>query len=183
MQRSDTDIVMEVLAGDTDAFAVIVERYGDMMYNLVRRTLGDGDEARDVVQDIFIKVYGSLGKWRGGSNFSTWLYRVAYNAAVSHGRKHRRRSEQVDENRLAAVADDDAEALFRKAAEEKKFGDLERALGKLAAPERALVTLFYAEGRSVSELVEITGDSPANVKVKLHRVRKKLFILMSDGKE
>ncbi len=183
MRRSDTDIVRDVLAGDTEAFAAIVERYGDMVYNLVRRTLGDGEEARDVTQDIFIKVYGSLGKWSGESAFRTWLYRVACNAAVSHVRKHRHRPEQVDENRLATVGDDDMDALFRKAAEEKRYGDLERALAKLAAPERALVTLFYADGRPVAELAEITGDTVANVKVKLHRVRKKLFILMNDGKE
>lgn len=183
MRRNDTDIVKDVLAGDTDAFAALVERYGDMVYNLVRRTLGDGEEARDVTQDIFIKVYGALGKWKGGSSFSTWLYRVAYNVAISHGRKHRRNTEYVSENRLAVVGDDDIDALFRKAAEEKRYGDLERALGKLAAAERALVMLFYTDGRSIAELAEITGNSAANVKVKLHRVRKKLFILMSDGKE
>lgn len=182
MQPNDTDIkaVNAVLGGDAGAFSVIIDRYGDMVYTLVNRTLGDGEEAQDVTQDIFVKVYSSLGKYNGTSAFSTWLYRVAYNAAISHIRKHKRRPSGMDENRLANVTDDDMDGVFRKAAEEKRYADLEAALSKLDHDERAIISMFYMEDRSINDISEITGISVANVKVKLYRIRKKLYILMGD---
>lgn len=182
-RETDMEVVRNVLAGDTGAFSHLVDRYGDMVYSLVRRTIGDGDEAQDVTQDIFVKVYSSLGKYNAASSFSTWLYRVAYNSAVSHMRKNNRRPSSMEESHLPAVADDDMEGLFRKAAEEKRYGDLEAALSKLTGEERALVTLFYMDDRPVNDISEITGISVTNVKVKLHRIRKKLFVLMGGDRE
>lgn len=173
----DVEIINRVLAGDTEAFAQIVERYGDMVYRLVSRTLGDGDRARDVTQDVFIKVYRSLGKWRGGSAFATWLYRVACNAAISHIRGERRH-EPVDERRMGVA--DDGEEVLRKAADERRYADLERALGRLAADERAMVTMFYTDGMSVEGIGVAMGLTVANVKVRLHRVRKKIAYFMGD---
>lgn len=182
MQINEGDIsaVNEVLAGDKSAFSALVDRYGDMVYSLVKRIVGNSEDARDITQDIFVKVYSSLNKYNGTSAFSTWLYRVAYNAAISHIRKRRHHHSSVDDERSQPVADDDMEAAFRRAASEKRYADLESALSRLAPEERAMITLFYMEEHSVSDISDITGISLANVKVKLHRIRKKIFILMEE---
>lgn len=180
MRSDDEDmaVVDSVLAGDGEAFGTLVERYGDMVFTLVRRMLGNREEAEDLTQDIFVKVYSSLGRYNGRSAFPTWLYRVDYNAAISHMRRRGIRYRPADGDRLPAIPDDGAEDVFERAAAEKRYGDLERALSQLSPGERALITLFYMEEHSMGDIAAIMGISAANVKVKLHRIRRKLSVLM-----
>ena len=182
MKTNENDIltVKKVLDGDTEAFSTLVDRYGDTVFALVNRIVGQREEAEEVTQDVFLKVYSSLKRYRGDSTFSTWLYRVAYNTAVSHVRRRRHRYVSIDEGNFKPVADDDMEDTFSRAAEDKRYDDLEEALSKLLPEERALITLFYNEERSIDDISEITGNSPSNVKVKLHRIRKKLYILIEE---
>ena len=159
----DAEIIKLVLAGDTDAFEAIVERHGDMVFRLAVRIAGDADEARDIVQEVFVKAYGALWKWRAHSALSTWLYRVAYNTAISQVRQRRTTLPVVDV--AAETGDDDRE---------ERYTALEKAVGRLHPEERAMVEMFYVEEIAVKEIAGITGLSEANVKVRLHRIRKKL---------
>ncbi len=171
VRMEDAEIIKIVLAGDTDAFGSLVERYGDMVLRLAVRIAGNRDEASDITQEVFVKAYGALGKWHGRSAFSTWLYRVAYNTAISHMRR-RRCVVAVTE----IVADEES---YNDA--EQRYAMLEKALTKLNPEERALVSMFYTEDLAINEIAEITGQSIANVKVRLHRTRKKLYNFMQDG--
>ena len=78
-QRSDLELIREFKDGNEKAFNVLVLRYQEKIYWVVRRLLPDHDEADDVVQDIFVKVYRSLNSFKGDSSFYTWLYRIAVN--------------------------------------------------------------------------------------------------------
>jgi RNA polymerase sigma-70 factor (ECF subfamily) len=169
VRMSDAEIIDKVLAGDTDAFGSIVARHGDMVLRLAVRIVGNRDEAQDVVQEVFVKAYKSLGRWRARSAFSTWLYRIAYNEAVSH---IRRRKPMVPVYEVAAGEDDN---------DGQRYAVLEKALSMLAPDERALVTLFYEEGLGMNDIARITGLSEGNVKVRMHRTRKKLYNFMQDG--
>lgn len=171
---SDAEIVGQVLAGNTGAFAAIVERYGDMALHLLARIVGDGEQARDVVQEVFVKVWGSLSRWRGDSVLGTWIYRIAYNAAITAARRAQPVVPLTErfEGRFDVVADDDTSEL------ERRDAALRRALAQLAPDDRALLTLYYDDDLPMADIAAITGLSLSNVKVRLHRVRSRLKKMM-----
>lgn len=171
---NDPELIESVLGGDPEAFGVLVGRYSDTVFALVFRIAGNREDAEEIVQDAFVKAYGSLGKFRRDSSFSSWIYRIAYNTAISHLRKNKNvRMTELAEERLR-IADEDSpaerEGLFR----EEQLSRLEEALARLSPDERAVVQLFYLEERPVREISRITGLSENNVKTRLHRIRKRL---------
>src|SRR5436190_8101184 len=85
----DRRLISECLKGRTAAFGELVRRYQDRLYNTVFRLLGNSEDAQDVVQDAFLNAYQSLRHFKGDARFFTWLYRIAFNAAISLKRKHR----------------------------------------------------------------------------------------------
>ena len=146
----------------------------------LNQTMGDQQLSDDLAQDTFIKAYVNIGTFHGLSSFSTWLYRIAYNTAVSHARRTRPKHCGIDERRLAALPDSEADRLEEWAEKQERLDALNRAVERLDPKERALVTLFYYEDRSVDECAAITELSEGNVKVRLHRIRKKLYVLVND---
>ncbi len=113
-------------------------------------------------------------------------YRIACNTALSHVRRKRRPVCPVDERRIAALPDDEAERLEDIVDRESKLEALGRAVELLEPEERALVTLFYYDDRTISECAAVMELTEGNVKVRLHRIRKKLYLLVNeliDGKE
>ena len=149
-------------------------------YTLAARIAGCTEDAEELTQDIFLKAFSSLDRFGGRSSFSTWLYRIAYNTAVSHARRTRPKHCGIDERRLAALPDSEADRLEEWAEKQERLDALNRAVERLDPEERALVTLFYYEDRSVGECAAITELSEGNVKVRLHRIRKKLYVLVND---
>lgn len=170
---SDLLYVHRIKAGDIQAFTVIVSRYGEMVFTIVRKIVGNREDAEDITQEVFIKVFKSLERFREESEFSTWLYRIAYNTTISELRK--RKSYHVplkdcllfDCNLYADENDDDGEI---------KLLYLEKALERLSPDEVFLITLHYLDEQSVENMSKISNLSVSNIKVKLHRIRKKLAI-------
>jgi RNA polymerase sigma-70 factor (ECF subfamily) len=168
----DLVYVQRVKAGDIQAFTTIVARYGDMVYTVVRRLVGCREDAEDITQEVFIKVFKSLEQFREESEFSTWLYRIAYNTAISELRKRKlsfvrvNDSQQFDSDRHADFDVDEAMEL--------KHQHLDRALKTLPPDETFLIALHYMDGQSIDNMSKICNMSVSNVKVKLHRIRKKL---------
>ena len=109
----------------------------------------------------------------------TWLFRIAYNTAVSETRRRKREWACIDQARLANLPDSEAERMDAWEGRQEYLDALARAVGELEPEERALVTLFYYEEYSVSECAGITQMSESNIKVRLHRIRKKLYILVN----
>ena len=177
---TDMEIVQRVKAGDAEAFGALVNRYSGRVYALAFAVVHDAQRAEDVTQEAFIRAYEHLDGFRGASAFATWLYRIAYNTAVSHARRTRPKHCGIDERRLAALPDSEADRLEEWAEKQERLDALNRAVERLDPEERALVTLFYYEDRSVGECAAITELSEGNVKVRLHRIRKKLYVLVND---
>lgn len=150
------------------------------MHTLIIRIVGSEEDAEELTQDVFLRVFENLPYFNFKSSFSTWLYRIAYNCAISFTRSKRQQYFQIDENRLRRVDDVEVEQIEAIADNEQKLDALARAIQQLNAEERALVTLFYYEERSISECAEIVRQSQNNIKVRLHRIRKKLYILIQD---
>ena len=173
----DMTCIERVLGGDTEAFAAVVDRYSPAVFSLIRRICGNREDAEELTQDTFVKAFQNLGKFRRDSRFSTWLYRIAYNTVVSHSRRRKGifvielREEGAKNHRDEAEPDGFDSGEFSR---EEQFLRLERALEAISPEDRALVALFYTEDRPVREIAEILSISEGNVKVKLHRTRKRL---------
>lgn len=167
-------LIRRVLGGDAEAFAPLVERYSRPIFSLIYGIVGRREECEELTQDLFLKAYSKLSTYRGASSFSTWLYRIAYNASLSAVRPRRHLFSLFDRARAERVADPSVEEQALAAHREAREEALLRALDRLSAEERALVQLHYYENKSLAECGEILGLTENNSKVRLHRIRKKL---------
>ena len=157
--------------GDTNAFVHIVRRYQRMVFTIVSKIVTNTEDAEDITQEIFIKIYQSLSKFRGDSEFSTWLYRIAYNTAITEVRKTKREFISFDdmaEKLPDAELSDNLDELHT----EERLQYLDEVLKRLNPEEALLITLFYLNNHSIQDISTISNLSQANVKVKLHRIRK-----------
>ena len=170
MEQDDIIYIKRTLAGDTEAFSVLVERYQSLVFSLVMRMVRHRQDAEDVAQDVFVKAYSSLAGFRGGSRFSTWLCRIAYNTAVSYIRRYRPDKAGIEiQNEHDTCEDEDEHSPH-----DERLQQLQQLLAQLPPEDAMLLTLYYQHEKTVEELASITGLSVANVKVRLHRIRKKL---------
>ena len=175
------DLIDKITHGDEDAFAQLMKLHAQGVYTLIVRVTRCEEDAEELTQDVFIKVYNHIGKFAGKSSFSTWLYRIAYNIAISYTRSHKQATCQIDERRLNSVELNDVERM-EASTDDATINALTIAIDKLESQERALVTLFYYEERSIAECATIMGQSENNIKVRLHRIRKKLYLLITEQK-
>lgn len=174
--RDHDDIlhVKEVLAGNPAAFSTLVERHKNMVFNIVLKIVRSREDAEEIAQDAFLKTFRSLSSFHGDSKFSTWLYRIAYNAAISHTRRRRHEFAPIDDQIIANATRDEVVEDLEMLDPEERIRLVNEAVDRLPAEDSALVTLFYMEEQSIEDMSKITGLSAANVKVKLHRIRKRL---------
>jgi len=170
--------VDEVLNGKTESFSLLVDRYKDRVFALVIGLLKHKEDAEEITQDIFVKIFGALPKFQHKAKFSTWLYRIAYNECISRLRKKKVQMVSVENNYTnGLVSYQDNSENWQEAEIRSKM--LHQALHKLPENDRALVHFFYFEDLSVEEICQINGLSASNVKTRLFRIRKKLFNEMS----
>lgn len=157
--------------GNTNAFVYIVRRYQRMVFTIVSKIVTNTEDAEDITQEVFIKIYQSLPKFRGDSEFSTWLYRIAYNTAITEVRKSKKEFLSFDdmaEKIPDAEISDDWDELHKT----ERLEYLDVVLKMLNPEDALLITLFYLNNHSVQEISTICNLSQPNVKVKLHRIRK-----------
>lgn len=181
---SDQEAIRRVRAGDRDAFRVLVERYQGRAYRLALRVLRNEEEARDAVQEAFLKAYGALDRFQGRSRFYTWLYRLVMNQCLDQRRRDRSDRETAYEEGGAVEADsevgDPPEVLG------VRFAPAAAAMGKelrrhLAAaidtlPEAARATLLLreVEGLSYAEIAETLQIPKGTVMSRLHYARRQV---------
>ncbi len=150
----------------------IVDRYKGMVFTLSYRIIKNQLDAEEAAQDTFVKAFNALSTFRFDCKFSTWLYRICYNNAISKSRVYK--LVQVDIETRFDVPSETTSALDSLSANDRtKY--LSKAMEMLDPDESAILTLFYAEGNNINEIVTITGLTESNIKVKLHRGRKKLY--------
>ncbi len=126
-QQEELELIRRIVNGETDLYAILARRYGRVVYTLVSRIVGCAEDAEELAQDVFLKAFRNLHRFNGRSSFPTWLFRIAYNTAVSETRRRKREWACIDQARLAGI----------------------------------------------------TQMSESNIKVRLHRIRKKLYILVN----
>lgn len=178
--QTDNYYIEQVLGGNTEAFSFLVEKYQDMIYGLSLKMLRNAEDAEELAQDTFVKAFRSLSSYKGTSKFSTWLYRIAYNTAISAMRKRKFELLSLDEQRISDQDEMKIQQQIGQIRKEELSSYLQKAIESLPADDQVLVTLFYYEEQSIDEIVQITGLTESNVKVKIHRARKKMHILLKD---
>jgi len=173
---SDDELVARSIAGDDEAYRILVERYSDFVYTIALRVVRSEEEAEDVAQEAFVRAHRALPRFRGDSKFSSWLYRIAVNRALTHLKRRRSRPSTVEMSSSPGV---EAEIAARRSggspADEVLKDEfrtrVRAAVAKLPPRYRAAVTLFYLEERSYKEVAEALGVPMGTLKTHLHRAR------------
>ncbi|RNC84932.1 MAG: RNA polymerase sigma factor [Winogradskyella sp.] len=178
MTTNDNQLIKSIIDGDHRAYGQLVDRYKDLVFTLSLRMMKHREEAEEVAQDAFIKVYRSLNKFKGDSKFSTWIYRVTYNTCLDRIKKNKKHFNDVpiDEfsfNKLESV-DNALEGMIKT----EKSNLIKQCIEMLPSDDSYILTLYYFEELSLDEMSEIIGASSNTIKVKLFRARKKLAVIL-----
>ena len=174
------DKIRETCMTDPEqGFRMLVTKYQSTIYWHIRRMIVSHEDAEDVLQETFIKIFRHLGDFRAECSLSTWIYRIATNTALSAIRKRKNEVIRLDDSVFANLSDTQVDEALEDDSEEQ-LQRLQRAMEQLEADERALITLYYMEEKPLAEVAFIMRLTEANVKVKLHRIRKKLYIFIKN---
>ncbi|MFI0430023.1 RNA polymerase sigma factor [Mariniflexile sp. HMF6888] len=183
MTINDQHDINLILNGDANAFHILVDRYKDLVYSLSLRMLKNREEAEEVSQDTFIKVFNSLPRFKGDSKFSTWIYKIAYNTCLDRLKKNKKfyNDVPIDEftEHQVKTIDDALENLEAKEREQA----IQDCISLLSSEDGFLLTLYYFEEQSLDDISKVMGLTPNNVKVKLFRSRKKLAVILKQRLE
>ena len=176
-ERTDAQVVRDVLAGDRDAYRLLVRRYGDVLYGHALRMVGSQDEAADLVQRALVKGYRKLASCRDPERVGAWLFRILSNLTKDHLRSRRRLDVSLD--RLPEIPQrggDPLEAVHRS----EVRGRLQLAMGQLTPEQREAFMLKHVEGRSYEDMAAVLDTSVASLKMRVHRAREVLRDLLED---
>lgn len=169
-----------ILKGNVNSYTVLVERYKQMVFTLAIRMLKNREGAEEISQDVFVKAYQNLSKFKGESKFSTWLYKIAYYASLDAIKKNKRQIASDDIDAVKEVNLESMESSLHYIENKERTTIINKALYQLKEEDRVLLTLFYFEEISIKEISKIMDLTDDNVKVKLFRSRKKLAHILKN---
>jgi RNA polymerase sigma-70 factor, ECF subfamily len=173
---SDAEVVARVLAGDTEAFGLVIRRYESGLVRFATRMLGSRDAAADAVAESFVRAYRHLAGFRDPARLRTWLYRIVANRCKSY--LARRPVADVPLEDAPPVADPaDYEVALERSEE---LARVERALAQLAPEKREAFVLKHVEGLSYQEMAAVTGERIPTLKMRVHRAREALLKALED---
>jgi RNA polymerase sigma-70 factor (ECF subfamily) len=173
---NDNEIIERVIAGDTSAYRSLVERYRSYVFTISFRILGNKEDAEEITQDAFVKAFNGLKNFQGQAKFTSWIYRITMNTAISYRRKKRIKLETLEDYKQFDQGEISKMTEYQKL-EQKKF--LQLAMNTLLPDDVSVLTLFYFKELSLEEMSEITGIGVNTLKVKLFRARKRLSIALN----
>ena len=168
----DSELVQQVINGNNHAFRFLVSKHQRLVLHVVGRIVQQQDQVEDVCQEVFIKVFKMLKSFRGESKLSTWIATIAYNTAITHLRRQKRRSElsyHEDPRLLAVEKDTGPDQKMLEKEEARKY--LVKLIETLPVHYRTVLTLYHLEEFSYKEIVEITGMPEGTIKSYLNRAR------------
>jgi RNA polymerase sigma-70 factor, ECF subfamily len=178
---SEHELIAKARAGDQDAFAKLVVLHADRVYGALRRFGLDADEADEVAQEVFVRAWRGLTRFEERSQFSTWLYRIAFNEAqrrLSRRSPARAEPDLDREDPIVSLRESPSLSPEAQTLEAEFERTLERALDQLPADWRAAVVLRDVEGLSTHDAAEVAGIGEPAFKSRLHRGRMQLRALL-----
>lgn len=172
---NDNEIISQVLNGNQQAYAGLVNRYQNYVFTLSLRMVKSREDAEEVAQDVFIKAYKYLADFRGESKFTTWLYTIVNNTCISFLRKKKLEIHSLDNERVFEMADNQDSGMKANQVEQKsRIGMVNEAISLLNPADAQIITLFYKAEQSLEETAQILGIEVNAAKVRLHRARTRL---------
>ena len=165
------DVVRRAQRGDVDAFEVLYRTHLPPVYALCRRMCGDEQQARDLVQDVFVRAWERLASFKGQSALGTWLHRLAANTVLERLRSTKRDDARWDAGDVDLLGEQAAPQLDARM-------DLETALARLPHGARVAFVLHDIEGYSHDEVAELTGTAPGTARAQAWRARQALLKLL-----
>jgi RNA polymerase sigma factor (sigma-70 family) len=169
MNDPDFLLIDRILAGETNLYAGVVDSYKSYVFTIAQKVLQNRPEAEEAAQDSFIKAFHGLKNFNRDSKFSTWLYRIAFNTAISYKRKNRHTFQSIEKTIIGHTQE--AEGMLEKTDKQKY---LQQAMAKLNEADRTALTLFYLQELSLEEIAAITNMQANTIKVKIHRARLRI---------
>ena len=170
---NERELVERCRAGDEGAFQELVDRYKDLVFALIARTIPDRARAEDLAQDVFLRIHRGLPYFRGEARLSTWIYRIVANVCV-----------QAQGRPRATVSLDDEQTRVRPSAADRRFSDfelqdrLEKAIRRLPAHYRLLIAAHYLDGVQYEDLAEALQQPLGTIKTQIHRAKQQLRRLL-----
>lgn len=181
--ETDQFYIDKILANDTKAFTVLVNRYKNMVFTLTLQLLKNKEEAEEVSQDTFVKIYKHLDKFKGDSKFSTWVYRIAYNSCLDRIKAYKRNRNTVGIDEFTENQVKTLETAFDLMERSDREKSVKECLRRMPEDDAVIITLFYYEELSLSEISKVIGLDANNVKVKLFRARRRLATILKERLE
>ncbi len=174
-QLNDKQLIAQSLNGDSAAFGQLVCKYQNRLYNTLVHIVGCREQAEDVAQDAFVQAFVKLDTFRGKSAFYTWLYRIAFNTAISH-RRRKKVEVSVDQSREQSGEEpiDSGDGPGDRLEREEKVGMVRRALDALSEEHRAILVLREMDGCCYETISDILDLPIGTVRSRLHRARLQL---------
>ena len=169
MENDETHIIHRILKGETSLYEYFLDKYSQQVFILIIRIVENQEDAEELTQDTFLKAFEHLSSFKAESSFSTWIYRIAYNTAISATRKRKQELIVMDSAMLMNISDQQIDDALNDESEEQ-VGKLNKAIKKLDAEERALISLFYNEEKTIGEIALILGLTESNAKVTLSKI-------------
>src|SRR5690242_2846394 len=176
MDLNERELVERCRSGDEAAFQILVDRYKDLVFALIARTVQDRSRAEDLAQEVFLRVHRGLPYFRGEARLSTWIYRIVANVCVHEQGRPVMQSIDHGEGR--------AEAKTAARIVDRQFGDielrdrLEKAIAKLPPNYRLVIAAYYLEGIRYEELADALQLPLGTIKTQLHRAKQQLRRLL-----
>jgi len=170
---SDIEIIESIRRGNKSDYALLVERYRNKAFSMLKRLLKNQMDAEEALQDSFLKAFSSLNSFKGDSKFSTWFYRIVYNTAMTiiNAKKRKTEKEMISINEDFEIESYDNE-IYSKS--ENVYQYVIKMVEKLPPRNALIIILYYIDDMNLHEISQVMGMSLVNVKVMLHRSRNAL---------
>jgi len=170
---ADCELVTRAVAGREDSFEELVRRYQRPIAAYVYRMVGDYEAALDLTQEVFIKVYNSLARYRSEYKFSTWIYRIAHNAAIDYLRRTGPRTQELEtEDGYARPIPSGSMTPEQESERKERRAEIEDVVRALPPAYRELIILRHGHDLSYDEIAEVTGLPLGTVKNRIFRARE-----------
>ena len=179
---TDYELIQECLSGNRDLFAELLKRYKNLVYSVILRMVNDREEANDLAQDVFIKVYKNLDKYYPEYKFSTWVIRIATNHVIDYRRKKKQETVPIEEVEFSLSSEESPESAYIRR-EQKE--ELRKIVGDLPDMYKIPIMLYHEQGLSYQEISDIINEPLSKVKNRIFRGRRMLkdSLLNLSGKE
>jgi RNA polymerase sigma factor (sigma-70 family) len=171
---SDIELIHQALAGNQSAYALLVKRHQRYVFTLALRFVKSRENAEEVAQDCFVKVYKSLSQFQQQSKFTTWLYTIVYTTSMTFLRRKKLDTYSIDDDAVFMQVKNQSDLKTNLTEQKSQSYYVNLAIGKLLPDDAAILTLFYQGEQSLEEIAGVMQMETNTVKVKLHRARHRL---------